>query len=111
PSPTRGHVVASIGDSFSYGVVPHAFHFTTVAEEALPGVQIYNMGYPGLGPTDYLYLLQRRALPLQPDLIVVNLFVGNDIGDGSTGAGPRRWYDADSYLVPVVWFRLQMMRR
>jgi hypothetical protein len=111
PTATRGKVVASIGDSFSYGVVPHAYHYTTVAERALPGVAIYNMGFPNTGPSDYLYLLQRQALPLRPDLVVVEIFLGNDVSDFPQPAGPSRWYDADRYLSAVVWHRLGVMRR
>ena len=103
--------VIGIGDSFSYGVVPHAFHFTTVAERAGSGFEIYNMGYPGIGPIDYLHLLKNDALPLQPDLILIHAYVGNDISDSPLPAGPARWHDADSYLSAVVWYRLQMLRR
>ena len=103
--------MVSIGDSFSYGVVPHSYHFTTVAERELPGIQFYNMGYPNIGPIDYHYLLVNEALPLAPDLVVVQLFVGNDVTSGPSVAGPRRWYDADSYLAAIVWYRLGIMRR
>ena len=110
-SDVPGPLVVSIGDSFSYGAVPHAYHFTTVAEDERPGVEIYNMGYSAIGPSDYLHLLQQEALPLKPDLVVVHLFVGNDITDGRTPAGPPRWYDGDSYLLAVVWHRLRNMKR
>jgi hypothetical protein len=103
--------VVSIGDSFSYGVVPHAFHFSTIAEREGSGFEIYNMGYPGIGPIDYVHLLKNDALPLQPDLLLIQIFVGNDIGDSPSLAGPARWHDADSYLTAVVWYRLQMLRR
>lgn len=108
---TGKRIVVDIGDSFSYGAVPHAYHFTTIAERELPDVEIYNMGYPGLGPSDYLDLLQRQALPLGPDLVVINLFVGNDVADNASSPGPARWYDADRYLLAVVWYRLQIVRR
>jgi hypothetical protein len=108
---TERRVVTDIGDSFSYGVVPHAYHFTTLAEKQLGNVDIYNIGYPGLSPSDYLYLLQQDALPLDPDLVLVNLFVGNDIVSTASPAGPARWYDADSYLTAVVWYRLKIMRK
>ncbi|HMC54124.1 MAG TPA: hypothetical protein VKH19_03045 [Gemmatimonadaceae bacterium] len=123
-----GPVVVDIGDSFSYGTVPHAFHFTTVAEQwgraagggsAASGgsggsggnVEIYNMGYPAIGPADYLYLLQHEALPLQPERVVVNLFMGNDLTETPNARGPARWFDADSYLFAVVWNRARRMNR
>ncbi len=104
-------LVVSIGDSFSYGTVPHAYHFTTVAELEYPGIEIYNMGYPGTGPADYLYMLESQALPLEPDLVVIQLFVGNDVTTGPLQVEPRRWYDAESYLLATVWHRLQILRR
>jgi len=103
-------LVVSIGDSFSYGMVPLPFHFTSVAERET-GVEIYNVGFPGTGPGDYLYLLEQLALPLEPDLVVVQLFLGNDVTAPHQETSPARWHDADRYLVAVVWFRLQLLRK
>jgi hypothetical protein len=74
-------VVVAIGDSYSQGVVPHHFHFTSVCERALEDCAIYNMGIAATGPAEYLHLMKTEALPLDPDLIVINLFMGNDISD------------------------------
>ena len=108
-SPNR--IVASIGDSFSYGTVPHAYHFTTVAERELSGVEIHNMGYPGTGLSDYTYLLKHEALAVEPDLVVIQLFLGNDLTTGSGLSGPPRWYDADRYVLAIVLHRLNIMGR
>ena len=111
-SASSRQIVISIGDSFSYGTVPHAYHFTTVAERESPGVEFYNMGYPRLGPSDYLDLMQREAIPLKPDLIVIQLFIGNDLAERPAfPAGPPAWHDADRYLLAIVWHRLQIMKR
>ena len=110
-SESSGPIVASIGDSFSYGTVPHPYHFTTVWEREHPGVEVYNMGYPGTGPSDYLYLLDQEALSLNPDLLVIQLFVGNDVTAGPGVVDPPRVYDADRYLAAVVWHRIQLLRR
>lgn len=72
-------LVVCIGDSFSAGIVPHRYHYTTVAEGALEGVEIYNLGVPAVGPWEYLHLLRHEALPLEPERIVVALFLGNDV--------------------------------
>lgn len=74
--------VLSIADSFSVTPVPHHFHFTTVAERHLERVRILNMGMSAIGPQEYLHLLLEEGLPLQPDAVVVNLFIGNDLGGG-----------------------------
>jgi hypothetical protein len=110
-SPNQGPLVVSIGDSFSYGAVPHAFHYTTIAEEDLRGVEIYNMGFPAIGPTEYRYLLEREALPLKPDLVVIQLFLGNDITDAPQAEGPPTWYQKDRYLGAVLLQRLQILWR
>lgn len=72
-------LVASIGDSFAVGVVPHAYHFTTLCESIVPGCEVYNIGCPTAGPWDYLYWIETVARWVNADLIVVHLFVGNDV--------------------------------
>jgi hypothetical protein len=107
--------VVAIGDSFSASVVPHYHHFTTVAERELPGIEVYNMGVPGIGVLEYLHLLRDEALPLEPDLVVVNLFVGNDLRPPNLP--PRRdrllrsWYDKEEILLNVVPRRLVTIAR
>jgi lysophospholipase L1-like esterase len=99
-------LVVAIGDSFSYGVVPHPLHFTTVAEASLPGVDVYNLGLPAIGPPEYLHLAINEALPLAPDLVVVNLFLGNDLTDPPlptwAAAQAWRWLDRGNVLVVQV---------
>ncbi|HEV8113537.1 MAG TPA: hypothetical protein VGR31_12245 [Planctomycetota bacterium] len=72
------HLAITIGDSFSVGVVPHPYHFTTVCEPLL-GCPVYNMGIIGVGPREYLQMLVEEALPLAPDVVVIDVFVGNDL--------------------------------
>ena len=108
-------LVAAIGDSFSYGIVPHALHFTTVCEQLLPPVEVANIGLPAIGPPEYLELLVEEALPLRPDLIVINVFVGNDFERGPAHARNvppwRRVLDADLLYLPVVAPRLVVLAR
>lgn len=111
PSERSLPLVVTIGDSFSYGVVPHHYHYTTVAEREFPGAEVYNIGFPGTNPVDYLYHLVEEALPLQPDLVVIALYVGNDIVVEAPPAAPTGWYDAQRYMVGVVWHRIGILRR
>jgi hypothetical protein len=106
-------LVVCIGDSFSVGVVPHYFHYTTVAERQLPGTEIYNVGVAAIGPPEYLYLLERDALPLHPDLLVVSLFMGNDIAENERfGPGDKPlWFDRNHYLIYLVPQRLLRLAR
>lgn len=96
-------LVVTIGDSFSTSTGPQPLHFTSVAERLLEDVEVYNMGAPAIGPPEYLLLLGEDALPMQPDLVIVNLFVGNDL----VFRGPkpldvpwmRAWMDADEVVL------------
>jgi len=79
PAPGKGPLVVVIGDSFGVGTVAWTLHYTSIAERDLPGVEFYNMGVAGADPSHYLALLREEALPLRPDLVVVALFIGNDL--------------------------------
>ena len=105
--------VVSIGDSFSQGAVPHWYHFTTVCERATPGLAVHNLGRSGIGPGGYLKFLQSEGLELNPDLILINIFIGNDIAEAMRWNNPRSflesWCDrrnALSYQVPIRLARL-----
>jgi lysophospholipase L1-like esterase len=77
---SRPRRVVTIGDSFSIGAVPHALHFTTLAEGLLGDTEVLNVGISGVGPAEYQALLEHEVLALEPDLVVVCLFAGNDLG-------------------------------
>jgi hypothetical protein len=101
--------VLCIGDSFSTGVVPHARHYTTVAERALGDVDVYNMGVPACGPREYLHLWQHEGESLRPDLLVVALFLGNDVIDASLGVPPVDWHDPQASLLYRTIHRLWLL--
>lgn len=81
--------IAVVGDSFGVGVVPHALHYTSVAEREL-GLAVDNVGVAGCGPREYLALLVDEVLPLQPDAVVIALFAGNDL-EFEVDARPNAW--------------------
>lgn len=101
-------VVVTIGDSFSTSIVPHAFHFTTVAERALGRGRVHNLGVAAIGPREYEHLLLTEALPLRPSLVVVNVFVGNDLVLPAPAAGgwAARLLDRQRLLAWLVPERL-----
>lgn len=110
----EGPVIAAIGDSFHVGMVPHAWHMTTLCEQALDAT-VHNIGVAGVGPPEYLSLLVDEALPLEPDAILISLFVGNDLNivdvtEGLTDAGLRSWFQRDQILLTVVPRRLARIR-
>jgi len=105
-------LVISIGDSFSAGIVPHKDHFTTVAERVLGGgVDLYNAGVPGIGPPEYLYLMQTEALPRQPDVLLVNLFIGNDLDSYRSPHFASILLDRSNLLIFQVPRRMFRIRR
>jgi hypothetical protein len=115
PSPARRPTVAVIGDSFSASFVPLSCHYTTVAERALEGVDpkgvdIWNVGWPALGPAEYRALLEEFVLPLQPDAVIVSLFLGNDLAETVGWTGFDRaladWFDRGNVLLCEVPRRL-----
>jgi hypothetical protein len=72
--------IAALGDSFAVGpAVPFADNYLTLLEKALPGTEMYNFGVSGTGPREYRTILRRDVWTYQPDLVLVCIFVGNDI--------------------------------
>jgi hypothetical protein len=79
--------VLVLGDSFvSNLAVDEGDVFTRQMEEMLPGTEVWNLGVNGYGQVQE-YLLLREWLPvLQPDLVVVLVYMRNDFTD-NTGIG------------------------
>jgi len=72
--------IAALGDSFAIGpAVPFADNYLTLLERSVPRVEVYNFGVSGTGPREYLSILRRDVWTFQPDLVLVSVFVGNDI--------------------------------
>ena len=81
--PEGRYRVLGLGDSFVYGAVPVQDNFLRVAERKLnsSGIQadILLMGVPGWSTENQLGYLESEGLDLDPDLVLVNFFVGNDV--------------------------------
>jgi acetyltransferase AlgX (SGNH hydrolase-like protein) len=77
--------VVALGDSFTYGGVPTADHWTTLLERGLAAqrsaVEVLRLGVPATGPPFQLRLWQIEGARLRPDLVVLAFFVGNDFFD------------------------------
>jgi hypothetical protein len=72
--------IAALGDSFAVGpAVPFAENYLTLLEKQLPHVEVYNFGVSGAGPREYREILRRDVWTYQPDLVLLSVFVGNDI--------------------------------
>ena len=101
---SRAPRVVALGDSFTWGAgVSYEETFTTLVEHGLgkvrPGAEVVNLGLIGYQPSDYLSLLKAHGLEYQPDLVLVNLYVGNDLmpaqGMQMIVAGQRHWVHID----------------
>jgi hypothetical protein len=84
--PPGTYRVLGVGDSFVFGAVPPARNFLRVAENVLNANAAYSlrteillMGCPGYSPEHYRGLVTGPGRELDPDLIVVAFFVGNDV--------------------------------
>ena len=115
PGERAGPAIAFIGDSFVVGIVPHVFNLTSVLERRLAGVEVFNLGVPAVGPDAYAWLLEHEALPLRPDLVLIGIFVGNDLTDARPSRGLdgalRRVLDEERTLTHLALDRLLALRR
>jgi len=108
----KSHRVVCIGDSFSVGVLPHPLHYTSIAEELFDDLEVYDAGVVNSGPREYLEVLRSSALPLHPQLVVIALFVGNDIVDAQrVRPDPvAMWTDRNEVLLVQLVRRLSAFR-
>jgi lysophospholipase L1-like esterase len=100
-APERSRVVA-IGDSHTYGVsAPRDGSWPQQLSVRL-GEPVYNMGLGGFGPLQYLHLARTTARSLEPKVVVVGLYFGNDIVDAYYLAhGRAQWHGWRRSAAPV----------
>lgn len=78
--PDSGDVV-TLGDSQTYGhgALASASWPAWLGRET--GNDVYNLGLGGYGPLDYRFLAETRIDSLRPRLVIVGLYLGNDLYD------------------------------
>lgn len=92
-----------VGDSFTFGLgVNDDETYAARLEEVLKGggarYEVINGGYVGgFSPDSYYAYLTRKGLALQPDLVVVGLFVWNDVTD----LFETEWLETDGRGLPT----------
>jgi len=90
PGTTR---VLALGDSFTFGVgAREKDTFPARLQEILRSrgvrAEVLNAGAPGYGVPDETAWFDRWGRPLAPDVILVAVFVGNDLQDAAPGPKP-----------------------
>lgn len=83
--------IVAIGDSHTYGISATASNSWPSALSTFTGKTVYNLSLGGYGPAEYLYLMEEKALSLNPNLIIVGFYLGNDLKDARTAV----------YTVPI----------
>lgn len=78
--PDRVDIVA-LGDSMTYGNCALSSYSWPALLELKTNKKVYNMGVGGYGPVQYYYLLKEKALQLKPKIVIVGLYLGNDLWD------------------------------
>ncbi len=76
--------VVAVGDSFTWGAgVDYDASFVTLLERALqdtePRAEVFNLGVPMWRPHEELHLLRTFGIRDSPDLVIFNVFLGDDI--------------------------------
>ncbi len=75
--------VLALGDSFVYGVVPVSDNFLRIVETRLgqsgTPAEVIMAGIPGWHGGNQAAWLEDRGLAMEPDLVIINFFVGNDV--------------------------------
>lgn len=85
--------VLALGDSFTFGVGAQAGEtYPAQLQQILRSrgvrAEILNAGTPGFGVPDAVAWFQRWGWPMEPDVLLLAVFVGNDLQDATPG-GPK----------------------
>ena len=108
---TGGLRVVAIGDSFTWGAVPHRDTWPFRLQAALRhtlgrrDIEAISLGVPGTGPKFYLRMWELEGRRLMPDLVVLGFFVGNDLQEQHgvrSGITPNRWIVETSLTVRAI---------
>lgn len=86
--------IVAIGDSQTYGISASSTQSWPAHLARISGQSTYNMALGGYGALQYLHLLKSRALELNPRVIIVGLYFGNDFLDSyNLVYSNDRWVD------------------
>ncbi len=102
--------IIGIGDSFSFGVVPYKYNYLTLIESKFnlrdANIDVLNLGIPCIGPRDYLSILVKEGLALQPDMVLLSFFIGNDLKESRK----RKLYEY-SYVASLINYIINLQSK
>jgi len=103
--PANVYRIVVLGDSFIEGLsAPIEGGFTQQLEQLLQRevrdqhVEVINLGVGGIGPAQYLRILEAKGMAYRPDLVIMSVFPENDFWDS---------YEPLSAAPSKVFYRLQ----
>lgn len=117
--PKRGLRVLALGDSFTFGVGAEQEETWPARLAKILGAEVLNAGAPGFGVPDAVAWYERYGVKLDPDVVVLAVFLANDLQEaspdqpkvavvdgalvvpGETG-GLRRWLYYHSHLFRLL---------
>jgi hypothetical protein len=73
--------IVAIGDSHTYGISATASNSWPNTLRSITNKETYNLSLGGYGPAEYLYLIENKALSLNPEMIIVGFYLANDLYD------------------------------
>ncbi|MGH7908772.1 MAG: hypothetical protein ACRENW_02855 [Thermodesulfobacteriota bacterium] len=71
--------IVTIGDSNTYGISATASKTWPSILGQLTGKVVYNLSLSNYGPVEYFYLFKNKAFKLNPSLVIVGFYLGNDL--------------------------------
>ncbi|MGE3913748.1 MAG: hypothetical protein AB7K36_30665, partial [Chloroflexota bacterium] len=115
--PAGTYRVLVLGDSQTGGYVDNADSYTSLLEDRWQArasgvkVETLNAGIIGYAPQQEYYWYLTRGRSLQPDLVVLSLYVGNDMRDMVDGEVDAALIDEEAGLIgplktPLAWLGL-----
>ena len=107
PKPDDVFRIVALADSFGVmPMMPYEYNHLTRLEDELEGfagsrkIDVNNLGMVGSGPADYLAILEEVGAQLNPDLVVLYFFLGNDfVPSGPEQDFASRWDRFETYRV------------
>lgn len=73
--------IVAIGDSQTYGFSARSHESWPAQLAYQTGRSVYNMGLGGYGPQQYQWFLEHEVSDLKPEIVVIGLYLGNDLFD------------------------------